>query len=128
MSLAPWIVPGDQAGTGLTLLLAGAFQFTPLKYRCLEKCRSPLSFVIEHWQGRRQRWQAFRLGIDHGLFCVGCCWALMLLMFTVAVGSLGWMLALAAIMALEKNVRWGRRLGPVVGLALVAWGTFTLAF
>ena len=74
-----------------------------LKHRCLEKCRTPLSFVIEHWRGRDHARQAFALGAHHGLFCVGCCWALMLLMFAVGAGSLGWMLVLAAVMAIEKN-------------------------
>src|SRR4029079_14934533 len=82
----------------LVLMLAGAFQFSSLKYRCLDKCRSPLSFVMEHWQGRNYHREAFRLGVAHGLFCVGCCWALMLLMFVVGTGNLGWMLLLAAVM------------------------------
>jgi len=105
----------------VTIAIAGAFQFSKLKYRCLEKCRTPLSFVIEHWRGRAQAWQAFALGAHHGLFCVGCCWALMLLMFAVGAGSLGWMLVLAALMAIEKNVRWGRRLSAPLGVALLAW-------
>lgn len=101
------------------LLLAGLFQFSPLKYRCLEKCRSPLSFVLSHWHGRRQRWQAFHLGWASGVFCVGCCWALMLLMFLSGVGHLAWMLGLGVVMALEKNARWGRRLSAPVGVALI---------
>lgn len=113
--------------SGLTVLVAGAFQFTTLKYRCLDKCRSPLSFVIEHWRGRDNRWQAFRLGAHHGVFCVGCCWALMLLMFVVSVGNLGWMLVLAAVMALEKNVPWGRRMSAPVGVVLVVCGSVMLA-
>ena len=100
---------------------AGAFQFSSLKYRCLEKCRTPLSFVIEHWRGVRQARHAFALGAHHGLFCVGCCWALMLLMFALGTGSLGWMLVLAAVMAIEKNVRWGRRLSTPLGIALLSW-------
>jgi len=100
---------------------AGAFQFSSLKHRCLEKCRTPLSFVMEHWRGRAQAWQAFLLGVHHGLFCVGCCWALMLLMFAVGAGSLGWMLVLAALMAMEKNMPWGRRLSAPLGVALLAW-------
>jgi predicted metal-binding membrane protein len=104
------------------LILAGFFQFTSLKYRCLDKCRSPFSFVIEHWQGRRYKWLALRLGIDHGVFCVGCCWALMLLMFIVGFGSVGWMFVLALIMAIEKNVSWGRRISTPLGIVLVSWG------
>ncbi len=106
---------------------AGAFQFSSLKHRCLEKCRTPLSFVMEHWRGRAQAWQAFLLGAHHGLFCVGCCWALMLLMFAVGAGSLGWMLALAAVMAIEKNLPWGRRLSAPLGVALLAWAALLVA-
>ena len=108
------------------LILAGLFQFTSLKYRCLDKCRSPFSFVIEHWQGRRYKWLALRLGIDHGVFCVGCCWALMLLMFIVGLGSVGWMFVLALIMAIEKNVSWGRRISTPLGIVLVSWGIILL--
>ena len=103
-----------------TLAGAGAFQFSALKYRCLDQCRSPLSFVISHWHGPGPQRQAFLLGLRHGLFCVGCCWALMLLMFVVGAGSLGWMLVLAAAMAIEKNVAWGRRLSAPLGVALLA--------
>jgi len=104
-----------------TIAGAGAFQFSRLKQRCLDKCRTPLSFVIEHWRGRRQALQAFALGAHHGLYCVGCCWALMLLMFVVGAGNLGWMLVLAGLMAIEKNFAWGRRLSAPLGFALLAW-------
>jgi predicted metal-binding membrane protein len=106
--------------SAITLAGAGLYQFSSLKYRCLEKCRSPLSFITEHWRGHGERGHAFVLGVHHGLFCVGCCWLLMLLMFAVGVGSLGWMLALGALMALEKNMPWGRRVSTPLGVALVA--------
>jgi predicted metal-binding membrane protein len=128
LASSAWLAERVPAGAPLLLLLAGAFQFSSLKYKCLEKCRSPFSFVIEHWQGRREHWQALRLGIDHGVFCVGCCWALMLLMFAVGAGNLVWMLVLALLMAVEKNVRWGRRLSAPVGVALLAWGAILLGF
>ena len=109
------------------IALAGAFQFSSLKHRCLEKCRTPLSFVIEHWRGQAQARHAFALGAHHGLFCVGCCWALMLLMFAVGTGSLGWMLLLAAVMAIEKNFSWGRRLSAPLGVALLGWSAVLVA-
>lgn len=101
--------------------LAGAFQFSPLKYRCLQQCRTPLSFVMQHWRGGLAARQAYLLGVHHGLFCVGCCWALMLVMYAVGMGSLGWMLALAAVMAIEKNLPWGRRISAPLGVALLGW-------
>jgi len=101
------------------LLLAGLYQFTPLKDRCLQKCRSPLSFVAEHWRGGSERLDAMRLGFRHGLFCLGCCWTLMLLMFAVGGVNLGWMLGLGAVMAAEKSAPWGRLLVTPVGVALI---------
>ncbi|HEU4919391.1 MAG TPA: DUF2182 domain-containing protein [Candidatus Limnocylindrales bacterium] len=106
-----------------TVLVAGLYQFAPIKYRCLDECRSPLGFVLNHWQGVRERREAFLLGVRHGLFCVGCCWSLMLLMFAVGMGSLAWMLLLGAGMAIEKNTTWGRGLARPLGLVLVAAGT-----
>jgi len=101
---------------------AGLFQFSALKYRCLEQCHTPFAFVGSRWHGRAPLLEAWRLGVDHGVFCVGCCWALMLLMFVVGTGSLGWMLVLAAVMAAEKNLPWGRRLRTPLGIGLLGWG------
>jgi predicted metal-binding membrane protein len=123
---SPWFeTNGWIIGAG-TLLLAGAFQFSSLKYRCLDKCRAPLTFVMEHWRGRHEQRNALFLGIRHGIFCVGCCWALMLLMFAVGVGNVGWMLALGALMAVEKNMPWGRKLSAPVGVALLGCGAVIL--
>ena len=101
------------------LAAAGAFQFSALKYRCLEQCRTPLAFVASRWHGRAPAREAFRIGVEHGVFCVGCCWALMLCMFVVGTGSLGWMLGLAALMAIEKNLPGGARLRLPIGLGLL---------
>jgi predicted metal-binding membrane protein len=113
----PWVF-----GAG-PLLLAGAFQFSRLKYSCLEKCRSPLTFVMQYWRGTREQWHSFLLGAHHGVFCIGCCWALMLLMFAVGMGSVGWMLVLACVMAIEKNMPWGRKISGPLGIGLLAWGS-----
>jgi predicted metal-binding membrane protein len=123
----PWMEERAWMIGAATLLMAGAYQFTPLKYHCLEKCRSPLSFIMEHWRGRHERLHALWLGMHHGLFCIGCCWSLMLLMFVVGVGNLGWMLALGAVMAAEKNLPWGRRLSAPLGLGLLYWGAAIVA-
>jgi predicted metal-binding membrane protein len=116
MSSHAWLVGAA------TFLLTGAYQFTPLKYRCLEKCRSPFSFIAGTWHGVDARKEALLLGFRHGIFCVGCCWSLMLLMFVVGVGNLAWMLALGAIMSIEKNARWGRQLSAPLGAWLIASG------
>jgi predicted metal-binding membrane protein len=114
--------PGLIGGTMLTG--AGAFQFSPLKERCLAECRSPLQFLWRHY--RRGVGGAWQLGLRHGIFCVGCCWALMLVMFAVGIGSLAWMAGLTGVMLVEKTSRWGRRLIPIVGVILIGWGLLTL--
>jgi predicted metal-binding membrane protein len=120
--LSPWLSDNVWAfGAGI-LILAGAYQFTPLKYHCLDKCRSPFSFIMGHWTGKDQLTQAFRLGLHHGIFCIGCCWSLMLLMFAVGTGNIGWMLVLGALMAVEKNMAWGRRMSKPLGILLLMWG------
>jgi predicted metal-binding membrane protein len=118
---SPWLTfNGWIIGAGV-LALAGTFQFSTLKYHCLDKCRTPFSFIHEHWRGDAPRRQAFLLGVHHGIFCVGCCWAIMLLMFVVGTGNVGWMLMLGAIMAVEKNLSWGRKLSAPLGIALFLW-------
>ena len=117
-----WLGENAWAIGAVTLAVAGGFQFTRLKYRCLDKCRTPLSFVTGYWRGRHDRRNALMLGVNHGIFCVGCCWALMLLMFGVGVGNVGWMLALGAVMAVEKNLPWGRTISAPLGVGLLCWG------
>jgi len=117
----PWFVAHGWVVGATVVGAAGLFQFSALKYRCLEKCRAPFGFVAARWRGRRPARDAFAIGFGHGLFCVGCCWALMLLMFVVGTGNLGWMLVLAAVMAAEKNLPRGARLSAPLGLALIAW-------
>ncbi len=118
----PWLaVNAWVIGAGI-FILAGLYQFTPLKYQCLDRCRSPMSFINEHWRGRRQRFHAFLLGVHHGLFCIGCCWTLMLLMFAVGMTNLGWMFLLGVLMAIERNLPWGRRFVAPLGVVLLLGG------
>jgi predicted metal-binding membrane protein len=117
----PWFIENGWIVGAAVLAGAGMFQWSALKYRCLDQCRAPFGFVAARWHGRSPSREAFRIGVDHGLFCVGCCWALMLTMFVVGIGSIGWMLALAAVMAAEKNLPWGRHLATPVGVALLGW-------
>jgi predicted metal-binding membrane protein len=112
---------------GATITVAGLYQFSPLKYMCLDKCRSPMMFIAGRWSGSNPLTSALRLGIEHGLFCVGCCWSLMLLMFVVGVGNVGWMLILGAIMAVEKNMPWGKQLSAPLGASLAIGGVTLLA-
>ena len=122
-----WLVTNAWAvGAGL-LMVAGLFQFSRLKYHCLDRCRTPLSFIIHHWHGVSPRRDSFALGVHHGVFCVGCCWAIMLLMFVVGTGNVGWMLMLGAAMAIEKNASWGRKLSQPLGFGLIGWAALIVA-
>jgi predicted metal-binding membrane protein len=112
----------------LILAVAGLFQFSRLKYRCLARCRAPYGFIAKHWRGLRPYRDALSLGLDHGWFCLGCCWAIMLLLFVVGTGNIGWMLALGALMSLEKNARWGARVSRPLGGALLAGAMVIAAF
>jgi predicted metal-binding membrane protein len=121
-----WLEDNSYLIGAATLVLAGAYQFTPLKYMCLDKCRSPLNFITQHWSGGNEKMQALRLGVHHGIFCVGCCWSLMLLMFAVGVGNIGVMMLLGGVMAVEKNMPWGRKLSAPLGVVLLVAGATLL--
>ncbi|HZK52255.1 MAG TPA: DUF2182 domain-containing protein, partial [Actinomycetota bacterium] len=95
------------------LALAGLFQFSNLKDRCLRECRHPGPFLLRHY--RRGPGAAVELGLRHGLFCLGCCWALMLLMFAVGVANLTWMAVLTALMVYEKTGRLGEWVSRYAG-------------
>lgn len=120
VSAWPWLADREGLVLGGALLLAGGFQFSRLKDACLTACRSPASFLWQHY--RRGFRGAAGLGVHAGLWCLGCCWALMLLMFATGVGSLVWMLGLTAVMVAEKTTRWGVRLVRPVGVALLLGG------
>lgn len=100
-----------------TFALAGVFQFSPLKGRCLKQCRRPFSFCVRSY--RKGVGAAWRLGLRHGVFCLGSCWALMLVMFGLGVGSLVSMALLTGVMVVEKTYPGGQRLSPVIGGALL---------
>ena len=119
----PWLHEHPGLILAATLGLAGGFQFSALKDRCLSACRDPLSMLWRHY--RRGPLGAWRLGLRHALSCLGCCWALMLLMFGTGVGSLAWMLLLTAIMVAEKTTRWGRRLSAPAGAVLLVAAALT---
>jgi predicted metal-binding membrane protein len=121
-----WLMAHGWIVGAVVLAGAGAFQFSSLKYRCLERCRTPFGFVNARWRGIAPAREALTIGFDHGLFCVACCWALMLVMFVVGMGNVAWMLVLAGLMAAEKNLPMGRRLAAPVGIGLLAWAGLTV--
>jgi predicted metal-binding membrane protein len=114
--------PGTWAplALGITLILAGLYQFTPLKHVCLRQCRSPWGFVAQYW--REGRTGAVNMGVRHGLYCLGCCWALFAVLTAVGMMSIAWMLSLTLLVFAEKVFPYGVRISAAVGLALIAIG------
>jgi predicted metal-binding membrane protein len=123
----PWLAAHPQLIIAATLLGAGLWQFSPLRDRCLDECRSPLGFVLNRWRGVSERREALLMGIAHGAFCVGCCWSLMLVMFGVGISSLTAMLVLGGVTAIEKNLPQGRRLSRPLGVMLVLAAVYAVA-
>jgi predicted metal-binding membrane protein len=109
-----WLIPAG------VLIGAGAFQLSPLKDACLKQCRNPGAFLLAHY--RRGVAGGFALGRDHGLFCLGCCWALMLVSFAAGVANLAWMAIMTLIMVIEKTGPRGDRGVVPIGLSLIALG------
>lgn len=118
---ATWV--GRAAGA--VLVLAGAYQFTRWKQTCARACRSPLTFLATHDFGSGPR-GAFRAGVSHGLYCLGCCWALMAVLLVVGLMNLVWMAAIATVFLAEKNWRHGLGLAKVVGTAVLVLGVVVL--
>jgi predicted metal-binding membrane protein len=106
---------------GAVIILAGIYQFTPLKDTCLRACRSPLGFILSHNFGGGPS-AAVRAGASHGLYCLGCCWALMAVLAVVGLMNIAWMAVIAAVFFIEKNVRRGELLPRVVGAVCIVAG------
>lgn len=104
----------------LVLFVAGAFQLTPMKQACLRKCRSPLGHVLTHWRSGRGFW--LRVGLGHGMNCLGCCWALMTVAFALGVMNVAWMAAVTVLLVAEKMLPRGELLSRVTGVCLMALG------
>ena len=123
--LSPMMVTTSYSLGGAILLAAGVWQLTPIKGICLRHCRSPIGFFVQRW--RPDRGGAFRMGLEHGSFCLGCCWFLMGLLFFGGIMNLFWIAGLAAFVLLEKTVPMGSWIGRIVGVGVAAWGVLLLA-
>jgi predicted metal-binding membrane protein len=122
--LSPSMATRSAVAGGAILLVAGAYQWLPLKNTCLIRCRSPLAFIATEW--REGAGGAFTMGFRHGLYCLGCCWALMLLLFAAGVMNLIWVAAIALFVLLEKVAPRGVLLGRAAGLLLMIWGAWVV--
>lgn len=123
--LSPMLALNETWLGGIILVAAGVIQWTPFKHACLNKCRTPIGFLATEW--RPGRGGALIMGAQHGAYCVGCCWALMAVLFVFGVMNLTAIVALATIVAIEKLFPFGDRFGQAGGGILVAWGIWMLA-
>lgn len=124
--LAAEVIPHDARAVAVAavLLVAGVYQLTPLKSVCLRACRTPADFLLTHWY--RGLGGSFRTGVEHGLYCLGCCWALMAVFVAAGSMSLGWAVVIAAAVFMEKLAPRGVAFGRVMGLALIALAALVL--
>jgi predicted metal-binding membrane protein len=123
--LSPAMASASPIFSGAVLIAAGIYQFTSFKNTCLAKCRMPIGFLLTEWrEGSRG---AFVMGIRHGLYCVGCCWLVMALLFVAGVMNLVWIAFLALVVLAEKTLPYGQWVGRVLGSAAIASGGWFLA-
>lgn len=122
--LSPMMEPTSPAIGAALLVVAGVYQLTPLKQACLAACQSPLGFLLSRWRDGSRG--AFRMGLDHGLYCLGCCWALMLLLFVGGVMNLAVIAALTAFVVFEKLGLFGRHGARISGVLLLASGVWMI--
>ena len=112
--------------SGAILIIAGIYQFTPLKDVCLNQCRTPLGFIMTAWKDGNMG--ALKMGLHHGLFCVGCCWALMLILFAVGVMNMLWVILITIFVLLEKVLPISPTATRMItGVALIIWGGYWLS-
>ena len=118
--LSPAMATSSAPLSGAILIAAGVYQLTPIKGTCLTKCRSPLGFLMSHW--REGAAGALRMGIEHGTYCLGCCWALMCVLFVVGVMNLAWVAAIAVFVLVEKIGPAGALVARIAGAAVIVAG------
>jgi predicted metal-binding membrane protein len=122
---APGLLTYTPLVGGSVLVLAGLYQWSPWKGACLRYCRSPLGFILHGWRDGYSG--GFRMGFEHGAYCVGCCSGLMVVLFAVGLMNLGWMVLLTAVIFAEKIIPRGPIIGKAAGLAFVLFGLISLA-
>jgi len=123
--LSPAMSASSRYLAGAILIAAGAYQLTPLKRACLTQCQSPLGFLMGHW--RTGKSGSFWMGLRHGAYCLGCCWALMLVLFAVGVMNLAWVAVLAGFILVEKIGPPGALVSRIGGAIMIAFGVGLIA-
>lgn len=115
-----WLMDNAARIGGFVLIAAGVYQLSPLKSVCLNKCRSPISFILHSW--RDGFWGSFRMGIDHGVYCLGCCWLLFVILFPLGMMNVAVLAGITVLIFAEKSTAWGRQIATVAAVALIVYG------
>jgi len=121
----PGLADNAARAGGILLIVGGLYQLSPLKQACLAKCRSPLGFILGSW--REGYWGYFRMGLEHGAYCLGCCWLLFVILFPLGIMNVAAMAVLALLIYAEKIVPAGRRISQLAAVALIAYGVLVIA-
>ena len=116
-----WYMENAYRIGGGVIVLAGLYQLSPLKYSCLSKCRSPMNFILNHW--RDGYGGSFRMGFEHGLYCLGCCWLLFIILFPLGVMNVAAMAVITILIYAEKSLALGHQFAKIAAVAMIIYGT-----
>jgi predicted metal-binding membrane protein len=120
----PWLMVNAARIGGSLFVLAGLYQLSPLKHSCLAKCRTPLDFIFSSW--RDGYWGSFRMGLEHGVYCLGCCWLLFVIFFPLGMMNVAAMAVVTLLIFAEKSLQGGQRIAQLAALALIAYGVLVV--
>jgi predicted metal-binding membrane protein len=119
-----WLMDNAARFGGVLLIAAGLYQLSPLKDVCLSKCRSPVSFILHSW--RDGYWGSFRMGLEHGAYCLGCCWLLFVILFPLGMMNIAVLAGITALIFVEKSTKWGRQIASLAAVSLIVYGAVVI--
>jgi len=119
-----WLMDNAARFGGGVLILAGLYQLSPLKHSCLSKCRTPMNFILNSW--REGYWGSFRMGLEHGLYCLGCCWLLFIILFPLGVMNVAAMAVITFLIFAEKSLALGQQIAKIAAIVLIVYGAFVI--
>lgn len=119
-----WLMDNAARFGGGVLILAGLYQLSPLKHSCLSKCRTPMNFILSSW--REGYWGSFRMGLEHGLYCLGCCWLLFIILFPLGVMNVAAMAVITFLIFAEKSLAFGQQIAKIAAIVLIVYGALVI--
>ncbi len=119
-----WLMDNAASFGGGVLILAGLYQLSPLKHSCLSKCRTPMNFILSSW--REGYWGSFRMGLEHGFYCLGCCWLLFIILFPLGVMNVAAMAVITFLIFAEKSLALGQKIAKIAAMVLIVYGALVI--